>query len=106
MSKIIVYVEGSKVTSYEVVEPNMIEAARRGLKGVDAVNYDRAVKALGADVMASATKSAALKSEDEALAEIATSRGKAFILTDRLPDHKDLSDLVVEGGKLSVKKSA
>lgn len=106
MSKIIVYVEGSKVTGYEVVEANMLEAARRGLKGAEAVAYDRGCKQLGADVMALATKSAALVSADEALAEIATARGKQFILTDRLPDHKDLSDLVVEGGKLSVKKAA
>jgi len=103
MSKIIVFVEGKAVTGYEVVNEAHVEAARLGLSGADAVVYERAVKAVGADVMATITGKLALKTADEALTDIATMRGKAFILVDRLPDSGEYKDWEVKGGKVVLK---
>ncbi len=109
MSKIIVFVEGQSVTGYEVVEPNMLEAFRCGLSGADAVTFDRAIKQIGAETMDTLFKHMPRKTSDEALNAFATTRGKAFILVDRLPDlprDKDVTDLVVEGGKVVLKAAA
>lgn len=102
MSKIIVYVEGTQPTGYEVVEPNMIEAARCGLFGADAVAFDRIAKAQGIEAVQIITKNAAKKTADEALADIATSRGKAFVLADRVPDGEPAT-WAVAGGKVVLK---
>ncbi len=88
MSKIIVYYEGAKVTGYENVEANMLEAACFGLKGEDAVAFDRAIRALGRDVVARFMSTTPKKDADAALADIAGTRGRAYILADprMLPD--------------------
>jgi hypothetical protein len=105
MSKIIVFVEGKNVTGYEVVQDAHVEAARIGLSGDDAVTFDRVTRQIGADVMATILKNIPRKTADEALNELGTKRGKAFLLVDRLPEG-DVKDWTVEGGKVVLKATA
>jgi hypothetical protein len=101
MSKIIVYYEGKKVTGYEVVEPNILEAFRFGLAGEDAVAFDRATKQLGRDVVARFMKTTPQMTEDEALGVYATAKGRAYMLVDSaaLPPG-EFENWLVDGGKL------
>lgn len=115
---IIVFVEGAKVTGYEVANAPHIEAARLGLFGDDAVTYERAEKQLGADVLAALLKNMNLPTREEALSALATKRGKAFIIVDRLPtvkvkrpdgrevDDVDFDALTVDGGKVVLKAAS
>ena len=90
MSKVIAYHADGKVTGIEYVEPNMLEAFRIGLAGNDAVNFDRAVRALSLEVVLSFTKTAPRVSEDEALSAVATKNGRAVLKRRRAKGRKRL----------------
>lgn len=103
MSKIIVFVEGAKVTGYEVVKDEHVRAAILGLFGDDAVTYERAEKQLGGGVMATLLKNLTLPNSDDALKVFAAKRERAFVLVDRLPDTGEFEDWEVSGGNVVLK---